>query len=202
MNLDIINIIKQRIKKPLAIKNNNIFQNFVINFEKENHLIGRCFVSDNGEIGTIGSLCKVIESKRMDDGKGFFIIESIQRIKIQKIIKRFPYLRAIVELEYNDDVIINESELEENDNLCYDVFILLKTYLRIAKIQSRESYRDQIILSLAVKDNRPLPSHLMQELTLIERFHRQVNFSYAIWLFNANKTYQYNIKNDSKDGIK
>ena len=34
-------------------------------------LVGRCFASDDDQLGSVGSLCKIVESKKLQDGKGF-----------------------------------------------------------------------------------------------------------------------------------
>ena len=39
--------------------------------------LGRCFISDEGAVGKIGTRCTIVEQRRLQDGKGFFVIESV-----------------------------------------------------------------------------------------------------------------------------
>jgi Lon protease-like protein len=89
-------------------------------------MIGRCYVDVDGNIGSIGSLCSIVERRRLEDGKGFFIIQANSRFKIKRILKREPYLLAEVILDYEDDV---HNYVDENicERLCIDVYKLLKT---------------------------------------------------------------------------
>ena len=38
--------------------------------------LGRIFVTDEGAVGKIGTVCSVVQKRRLQDGKGFFIIEA------------------------------------------------------------------------------------------------------------------------------
>eukprot|EP01038_Epipyxis_sp_PR26KG_P005428 gene5428-7518_t len=184
------------------------FRELMYDVEKEENILGRCFVLD-GKIGSIGSLCKVVESKRLEDGRGFFVISAYDRCKIVHIIQSSPYLRAIVELDYHDikplylyrnnqtiatdnpnDDINNEYKLAIQEariceELCHDVLILLKIYLRIAKLELSLSiiqdpknihHLEQIILPPAVLQNRP---QIDTEQTLQEQYQRFEAFSLA-----------------------
>ena len=130
------------------------FRSLMNDAEKNGNRLGRCFLSDNGAIGSIGSFCSIFEKRNMDDGKGIFIIEANSRFRIRKIIATKPYIRAQVEL-IDDIEIAGDSALCEN--LCKEVYCELKTYLRIAKMQNAdEEGADTIGLSPAIRDSRPL----------------------------------------------
>jgi Lon protease-like protein len=130
------------------------FRSLMNDAEKNGNRLGRCFISDNGAIGSIGSFCSIFEKRKMNDGKGFFIIEANSRFRIRKIITTKPYLRAQVEL-IDDIEIAGDSTLCEN--LCKEVYCELKTYLRIAKMQNAdEDDAETIGLSPAIRDSRPL----------------------------------------------
>lgn len=136
-------------------------------------LVGRCFVDKDGRVGAVGTLCKVIEHHKSDDGKAFAIIEGQSRIRIIRITQRLPYLIGEVELGYDDDdKLLNPSQGEEengegendNQNLAFDVYSLLKQYLRISK-KTTNPYNDHdeettVGISPAVRDNRPLIAYL------------------------------------------
>lgn len=130
------------------------FRSLMNDAEKNGNRLGRCFISDNGAIGSIGSFCSIFEKRNMDDGKGIFIIEANSRFRIRKIITTKPYLRAQVEL-IDDIETAGDSALCEN--LCKEVYCELKTYLRIAKMQNAdEEGAETIGLSPAIRDSRPL----------------------------------------------
>eukprot|EP00596_Hydrurales_sp_CCMP1899_P007115 CAMPEP_0119041196 /NCGR_PEP_ID=MMETSP1177-20130426/11386_1 /TAXON_ID=2985 /ORGANISM="Ochromonas sp, Strain CCMP1899" /LENGTH=385 /DNA_ID=CAMNT_0007007047 /DNA_START=181 /DNA_END=1338 /DNA_ORIENTATION=- len=130
------------------------FRSLMNDAEKNGNLLGRCFISNNGAIGSIGSFCSIFEKRKMDDGKGFFIIEANSRFRIRKIISTKPYLRAQVEL-IDDIEIAGDPVLCEN--LCKEVYCELKTYLRIAKLQNiEEAGAETIGLSPAIRESRPL----------------------------------------------
>lgn len=130
------------------------FRSLMNDVEKNGNKLGRCFISDNGAIGSIGSLCNIFEKRIMDDGKGFFIIEANSRFRIRRILSTKPFLRAQVEL-IDDVEIAGDSTLCEK--LCKEVYCELKTYLRIAKMQNAdEDGAETIGLSPAIRDSRPL----------------------------------------------
>lgn len=131
------------------------FRTLMNDAEKLNGTLGRCYVSPTGSIGLIGSLCRIVEKKKMADGQGFYIIESTSRMKIRRIVNRDPYLLAEVELDYEDSV-PSVSEIESAELLCEDIYILLKSYLRLARLQSvNEDSRGMIEISPAIRDARP-----------------------------------------------
>ena len=148
------------------------FRSLMNHVESHDDILGRCYLTENGDIGAIGSLCKIVEKKKVEDGKGFFIIESTSRIRIHRIIQTEPYILAEVELDYNDNKIDNKSEIILCENLCYDVYNLLKIYLRIHKYHrqqqhhmydqsttstSTSSTQQNVLFQPAVHRNRPQP---------------------------------------------
>jgi hypothetical protein len=58
--------------------------------------LGRCFTNDIGRIGQVGCLCEIKERRRLADGRGFFVIESVRRFRILRIIRQTPYIHAEV----------------------------------------------------------------------------------------------------------
>lgn len=114
------------------------FRELMKNVEINNQTMGRCYISENGEIGQVGSLCRVVEKKQLEDGKGFYIIEAIGRFHIQRMVSTDPYLVAEVEM----DIHTNELEFEESalviELLCHDIYTLLKIYLRVQRLRQSE----------------------------------------------------------------
>ena len=85
----------------------------------------RCFSSKTDRIGKYGSVCKVVEKRRLRDGRGFFIIESMKRCEIQKITKFSPFMMAEVNEEI-DDELLSDNDLNFCEELSRDIFFLLK----------------------------------------------------------------------------
>jgi hypothetical protein len=101
----------------------------------EDKIVGRCFLSDDERIGTVGSLCRIVESRKLEDGKGFFVIEAFQRFRIVNIKQRVPYTIAEVELDWTDEM-PNTSEIKECMTLASDIYCGLKSYFRISRLQA------------------------------------------------------------------
>jgi hypothetical protein len=131
------------------------YRNLMNDAEALNNTLGRCYVSPQGNIGAVGSLCRIVERKKMGDGTGFYVIESYQRFRIRRIIRRSPYLHAEIELEY-DDFNPSNSDIDLCEYLCQDIYVLLKMYLRLARLQSvNEEGRGMIEISPGIRDSRP-----------------------------------------------
>ncbi len=110
--------------------------------------LGRIFVTDEGAVGKIGTVCSVVQKRRLQDGKGFFIIEATpKRFKIRRITKRQPYLVAEVEL-IEDDRPATPSVRDENEVLCREIYALLKTYLRLARVQVDKAREEEEIVRI------------------------------------------------------
>jgi Lon protease-like protein len=134
------------------------FRSLMNDVETKDKNLGRCFVDEVG-IGSVGSLCHIVEKRKLEDGKGFFIIEATSRFRVRKILRSDPYLRA--EVEMIDDIdVVGDSELCEN--LCRDVYAELKAYLRVARymnaddVEEGDEDENDVLLSPAIRDNRPL----------------------------------------------
>lgn len=122
--------------------------------DKCNQTLGRCYVSHRGDIGSIGSLCHIVESKKMHDGQGFYIIEAYQRFKIKRILQHTPYILAEVEVDYVDYE-PSFDDIEHSEKLCHEIYKLLKTYLRLARLQTVDEGKPLIELSPMIRDHRP-----------------------------------------------
>lgn len=117
----------------------------LMNDVKDSKLVGRCFLSEDDQIGSVGTLCKIVESRKLESGKGFFVIEARRRFRIMSIEQRVPYSTAIVELDYEDDPVSDE-QVPGIVKLWNDIYRSLKIYLRIARLHAEtlksESYDD------------------------------------------------------------
>lgn len=147
---------------------------------KFNSTLGRCYVSESGSIGLVGSLCRIKEQKKMSDGQGFYIIESFSRFRVLRIKQSSPYILAEVELDFNDES-PSLAETQVNERLCSEVYVLLKMYLRLARLQVvSEDGKGMIEISNALK--AALPGQ-QQSLTSVTEFdygaQRHTDFSHA-----------------------
>jgi len=169
-------------------------------------LLGRCFVSDDdGRIASIASICKVNENKQLDDGKGFYIIEATERVRIVKILRTEPYLTALVETRFGDEEdALEDVDLHVQEQLCEEVYSNLKAYLRLAKLQTyvaasngegggeagekvvqteaelevQEEERE--VFTPAVRDSRPCASVRAKEKCPSDTMARHARFSFAV----------------------
>ena len=85
----------------------------------------RCYSSNTDRIGQFGTVCKIVEKRRLRDGRGFFIIEAINRCKLHKITKFSPFMMAEVKGEINDEP-LDDADIDICEELSRDVFFLLK----------------------------------------------------------------------------
>ena len=123
-------------------------------------LLGHCFINlDSGCIGKIGTMCQIVEKKRLRSGKTFLIIEAVSRFKITRILKRSPYLVAEVELNYQDEEVLKEKEVRNVQQLALEVYELLKTYLRIARLQDCDN--QLLTVNPGIRDTKPSPNALL-----------------------------------------
>merc|ERR1711871_1481001 len=78
------------------------FRTLMNDAEQSGGVLGRCFISNEGALGKVGCWCKIVEQRRLEDGKGFFIVESMERFKIVRVTQRTPYLVAEVRMLHDD----------------------------------------------------------------------------------------------------
>ena len=111
------------------------FRGLMNEAEKCDGLLGHCFISKEDEVAAVGSLCRIIESKKLADGKGFFIIEAQQRFRVLKMYQRTPYIRAEVELLTDEELLLEPTQqaaaATESQAIAEAVYVCLKQYLRI-----------------------------------------------------------------------
>lgn len=130
-----------------------------------NKLIGRCFISEDDQIGSIGTLCKIVENRKLESGKGFYVIEGYRRFRIVNIKQRVPYIIAVVDLDWEDEK-TNGEDIGSVVNLWNSIYTNLKIYLRVARIHldmMRESGEDDALGVQAVEISR-----LQKEIERIE----------------------------------
>ena len=92
------NVFEPRYKEMVSdiLKTNKLF---CVNLKKDNL---------ESEIYNIGTLCHIIESKKLDNGNYTLIASGIQKIKINKINKTKNYDIATLDLIEDNDIVIEE----------------------------------------------------------------------------------------------
>ena len=92
------NIFEPRYKEMVSdiLKTNKLF---CVNLKKDN---------SESEIYNIGTLCYIIESKKLDNGNYTLIASGIQKIKINKINKTKSYDIAKLDLIEDNNIVIEE----------------------------------------------------------------------------------------------
>jgi Lon protease-like protein len=104
----------------------------------KSEMIGRCFTSEEGQVGSIGTLCTIVETRKLESGKGFFVIEGQRRFRIVRIKQRVPFIIAEVDLEWNDEEVTAQDDIRGIINLWTTIYVKLKIYLRLARITHME----------------------------------------------------------------
>lgn len=130
-----------------------------------NKLIGRCFISEDDQIGSIGTLCKIVENRKLESGKGFYVIEGYRRFRIVNIKQRIPYIVAVVDLDWEDEKVLVE-DIDAVVNLWNSIYYNLKVYLRVARLHldmMRENGEDDALEVQAAEISR-----LKREIEKIE----------------------------------
>ena len=92
------NVFEPRYKEMVSdiLKTNKLF---CVNLKKDN---------SESEIYNIGTLCYIIESKKLDNGNYTLIASGIQKIKINKINKTKNYDIATLDLIEDNNIVIEE----------------------------------------------------------------------------------------------
>ncbi len=97
-------------------------------------LIGRCFISEDDQIGSIGTLCRIVENRKLESGKGFYVIEGYRRFRIVSIKQRIPYIIAVVDLDWEDEKVSVDKDIDSVISLWNSIYVNLKIYLRVARL--------------------------------------------------------------------
>lgn len=148
------------------------FRSLFNDAEKHGHKLGWAYQTEDGKIAEIGTLCNIIEKKKLENGKGFYVVQGCSRFRVRQILSTEPYLSAQVEIIHDDsdtqqqqvvivdvteeDVLgigaINEQQEQqqqqqqqhskETESLCQSVYSDLKAYMRISKMLNSEDEED------------------------------------------------------------
>ncbi len=63
---------------------------------------------DEGDLYSVGTLCRVVKSMVLPDGSTAIIVEGLKRGKVKGIVKKIPYLRSEVDLLDDQDVDVDK----------------------------------------------------------------------------------------------
>lgn len=126
--------------------------------------------SKTGQIGCVGTLCKIRDIELLEDGRQYIALEGIGRFSVQKIVKTLPYILAEVETDLHDDQPI---DIEADAKMEISLYDSLKYYMRIMKTYEPNK---NMVVSPATKQSRPS----LKSPTLSEDLKRRTDFSFAI----------------------
>eukprot|EP01041_Mallomonas_annulata_P000925 gene925-1792_t len=121
--------------------------------EEGDDMYGRCFISDEGAIGAIGNLCKIIERRQLDNGERQYVVQALERFRIRRIIQKTPYMTAEVEIFSKDTFVVDE--VKQCEILSNDIFFLLKLYMRLTRLQTNRSTSSDVFLPPEIRENKP-----------------------------------------------
>ena len=105
-----------------------------------------------GEIGSIGTMCKITDRELLEDGRQYIAVEGVTRFRVRKILKTLPYVLAEVEPYIQDDAPKNSEEEINAAKLEREVYDCLKYYMRLMKLYAPNK---NMTVSQATKRSRP-----------------------------------------------
>lgn len=83
-----------------------------------------------GQIAKVGTLCKIVQTELLEDGRQYVALEGVGRFAVRRIVKTLPYVVADVETNILDSV---PADLIAIEKLEYSVYDALKYYMRLMK---------------------------------------------------------------------
>ena len=110
---------------------------------------GYVHTDQSGRIGSIGTLCKVVDRVLQPDGQQYIFLEGISRFRVTKILKTLPYVLAEIEPELAD-LVPDETAARKLES---EVYSALKYYMRL--IRSYDNTNKGLVISAAAKKSRP-----------------------------------------------
>lgn len=131
-----------------------------------------------GQLGTIGTLCKVVNRELKEDGKQFVTLQGLSRFRVSRVENTLPYLTALVELNYEDNLTEDEAILFQLEREVYDY---LKFYIRlINNFPNNLGMASAVKITLNAKHCRPtLTTREIKQLYSSDAYRRS-RFSFAL----------------------
>ena len=131
---------------------------------------GYFMVDGSGRIASVGTMCKIVERRLIEDGRQVIQIVGVGRCRVNKILKTLPYVMAEVEPDLVDDSPPAPQGEVSAVKLERETWDALKYYMRL--MRSYEPNKNTVVPP-AVKRNRPTQSN---ELDAI----RRTKFSFSL----------------------
>ena len=127
------------------------------------------FMTDNtGRIASVGTLCKIVERRLLEDGRQLIQIQGVGRCRARKILKTLPYVLAEVEPEIHDEPPAKgEAEAIKLERETWDA---VKYYMRL--MRSYEPNK-RMVVPMSMRRNRPTRANEADSL-------RRTKFSFAL----------------------
>ena len=153
-----------------------LIQSSISNYDS--YLVRTFVDSDTGGIDPIGLKCKIVESRNLKDGQVCSIIEASERINIHSIeMEDNQFLIGKISLQDNID---DNNNIDENDNYCFEILNILKSYLRLTAISKVALGADpdtakEYCFTPNIMRNLPLPYESTEK-----KLKRHEDFSYAV----------------------
>jgi Lon protease-like protein len=130
---------------------------------------GYIHTDNNGRIGSVGTLCKVVSRELQPDGRQFIAVEGVSRFTVTKILKTLPYVLAEIEPNLTDTAAADEEAARKLESEVYDS---LKYYMRLMKTYGPNK---MLVISQAAKKSRPSLAG-----SKFDYAHRRTDFSFAL----------------------
>lgn len=113
-------------------------------------MFGYFYTDGSGRIGSIGTMCKIVDRRLLEDGRQIIQIEGVGRCKIRRILKTLPYVQAEVEPFVVDEAPTGGEAAATK--LEMEVWDAVKYYMRL--MRSYEPNKDMVVTS-SLKRSRP-----------------------------------------------
>ena len=95
----------------------------------------RCYVDESGGVERVGLLCRVIESKSFNNGEAVYMIEMLSTIQIDGMtVKPGRSYLSSTKTQPLEEELVAEVTINENENLCLNIFTQHKIFFRLAKL--------------------------------------------------------------------
>jgi len=122
----------------------------------------------SGRIAQVGTMCKIVERRLLEDGRQLIQIQGVGRCRVRKILKTLPYVQAEVEPDLHDATPANgEGAAVKLDRETWDA---VKYYMRL--MRSYEPNK-RMVVPMSMKRNRPTRANEADSL-------RRTRFSFAL----------------------
>ena len=135
------------------------YRTMMFDCSQKDDRFGYIFSDPSGQIGSYGTVCRIVDRELLDDGRQHIAIEGESRFKVRRILKTLPYVVAEVDVNVEDEDDDDNARGDGDDEQCAElereVYDTLKYYVRLMKEYPRTK---KMMVTQAAKAHRPTAS--------------------------------------------